>query len=116
MDEAVDDTEWLRELSVTDKGKIESTIDNVCIILRHDLELKDCYYYDEFKDRMTICGDLPWQSFESRRPASSLSRQPSETLDSNDCQGRSPHIVMRTRRAAFCVTLLIWCVSTFTVN
>lgn len=66
MDEAVDDTEWLRELSVTDKGKIESTIDNVCIILRHDLELKDCYYYDEFKDRMTICGDLPWQSFESR--------------------------------------------------
>lgn len=66
MDEDVDDTEWLRELTVTDKGKIESTIDNVCIILRHDLELKDTYYYDEFKDRMTVCGDLPWQALASR--------------------------------------------------
>ena len=55
MDEDVDDTEWLRELTVTDKGKIESTIDNVCIILRHDEALKDRYYYDEFKDRMTVC-------------------------------------------------------------
>ena len=61
LDEDVDDTDWLHELTVTDKGKIEATIANVCVILRHDPELKGKYYYDEFKDRMTVCGDLPWQ-------------------------------------------------------
>lgn len=66
LDEDVDDTDWLHELSVTDKGKIEATIANVCVILRHDPELKDKYYYDEFKDRMTVCGDLPWQQLAAR--------------------------------------------------
>lgn len=66
LDEDVDDTDWLHELSVTDKGKIEATIANVCVILRHDPELKGKYYYDEFKDRMTVCGDLPWQQLAAR--------------------------------------------------
>ena len=66
LDEDVDDTDWLHELTVTDKGKIEATIANVCVILRHDPELKGKYYYDEFKDRMTVCGDLPWQALSAR--------------------------------------------------
>lgn len=61
-----DNPEWLRECSLTDKGRIEATIDNVCIILRHDPALKERYYYDEFKDRMTVCGDLPWQALAAR--------------------------------------------------
>lgn len=66
IDEDDETADWLRELTVTDKGKIEATIDNICIILRNDPELKGQYFYDEFKERMTVCGDLPWQKYAAR--------------------------------------------------
>ena len=61
-----DDTEWLKTLSVSSKGKIESTISNALVILLHDPQLKDRYFYDEFKERPTVCGDLPWQPYAAR--------------------------------------------------
>lgn len=41
LDENTDDVDWVRELTMTDKGKIEPTIDNICMILRYDSVLKD---------------------------------------------------------------------------
>lgn len=61
-----EDSDWLHELDVTDKGKIENTIDNVCVILRHDPALKGAYCYDAFRERMTVIGDLPWQKLADR--------------------------------------------------
>lgn len=66
LNEDADSVDWIRELTATDKGKIEATIDNICIILRHDPMLKGRYYYDDFKDRMTVCGDFPWQRLDTR--------------------------------------------------
>ena len=66
IDENDEEAEWLHEIQRTDKGKIENTIENACIILRHDAELKSSYYYDEFRERMTVAGDLPWQKLSAR--------------------------------------------------
>lgn len=61
-----EDTEWLAQLTMTPKGKVESTIDNAFIIMTHDPELRNRYYYDEFKERPVVCGDLPWIKFCNR--------------------------------------------------
>lgn len=66
IDEDDEEADWLRLLTVSDKGRIEATIENVRIILRNDPELKGQYFYDEFKERMTVCGDLPWQKLADR--------------------------------------------------
>jgi len=65
FDEGVD-TDWLEKLKLSSKGKIEPTIDNALVIIRNDPQLKDAYYYDEFRDRPVVCGDLPWMPFEKR--------------------------------------------------
>jgi predicted P-loop ATPase len=61
-----EDTDWLEQLTVNSKGKIEATIDNAYIILLHDPSLRGNYYYDEFRERPAVCGDLPWIKAESR--------------------------------------------------
>lgn len=65
-DVSEDQTEWLHELSVSAKGTIEATIDNARIVLLHDPELKGNFFYDEFKERPVVCGDLPWEALERR--------------------------------------------------
>lgn len=54
------DTEWLKLLSMTPKGKVEATIDNAFIIITHDPELCGNFYFDEFRERPVVCGDMPW--------------------------------------------------------
>ena len=61
-----EDTEWLAQLSMTPKGKVEPTIDNTFIIITHDPEVCGKYYFDEFRDRPVVCGDLPWIKFCDR--------------------------------------------------
>lgn len=61
-----EDTDWLEKLTMTAKGKIESTIDNALIILLNDPELRGKYYYDEFRERPVVGGNFPWQALESR--------------------------------------------------
>uniref|UniRef100_A0AAU8AWF1 Virulence associated protein E n=1 Tax=Dulem virus 37 TaxID=3145755 RepID=A0AAU8AWF1_9CAUD len=61
-----EDTEWLKRLSMTAKGKVEATIDNAFIIIMHDPELRGKYYFDEFRERPVVCGDLPWISLSDR--------------------------------------------------
>lgn len=61
-----EDTEWLAQLSMTPKGKVEPTIDNAFIIITHDPELRGKFYFDEFRERSVVCGDMPWISLEDR--------------------------------------------------
>lgn len=60
------DTDWLQNLTVTGKGAFEATIDNACQIMLHDPEIIGRYYYDDFRERPIVSGDLPWQPFETR--------------------------------------------------
>lgn len=59
-------TEWLKQLELTTKGLVAPTIDNLVIILKNDPRLADHYYYDLFKDRPVVCGDLPWAKLKDR--------------------------------------------------
>lgn len=61
-----EDTKWLKELEITAKGQIASTIKNVVLILSHDLRLTEAFYFDAFKERPIVSGDLPWVSLKDR--------------------------------------------------
>lgn len=61
-----EDTAWLEKLTISAKGKVESTIDNALVILLHDPELRGKYHFDEFRERPVVSGDLPWQALERR--------------------------------------------------
>ena len=61
-----EDTEWLAQLSMTPKGKVEATIDNAFIIITHDPEICGKFYFDEFRERPVVCGDMPWIKLTDR--------------------------------------------------
>lgn len=61
-----DETEWLKLMTVSARGDFEATIDNACLVMLHDPELKDEYFYDEFRERPIVSGDLPWQQLGER--------------------------------------------------
>ena len=65
-DEGEEDMSWTRNLTLTKTGKCEATIENVRIIMENDRRLKGRYFYDTFKERMTVCGDLPWIKLSAR--------------------------------------------------
>ena len=60
------DTEWLRELDYDNKGNLRSTIDNAVIILENDPRIKGKLVYNEFSNRATVVGKLPWSDEEKR--------------------------------------------------
>lgn len=66
MEAGDEDTEWLKELSVNKGGQIDATVDNITIILANDPTLRGRFYYDEFRDRPVVSGDLPWIAFDKR--------------------------------------------------
>lgn len=68
-DEPEEDTEWLKLLELTGKGGIANTIDNVVVILTHDPRFADRFYFDEFKEKPIVSGDLPWIAFDRRLSA-----------------------------------------------
>lgn len=51
---------WLAQLTRDDRGVIESTGANVKVILMNDPNLKDKVAIDEFSQRLTVRGELPW--------------------------------------------------------
>ena len=60
-------TDWIYLLEVNQKtNKPASTINNVYLILTHDPRLTGKYYFDEFKERPVVCGDLPWEPLAAR--------------------------------------------------
>ena len=81
-----EDTDWLQQLSVSAKGKIESTIDNALVILLHDPALRGKYYFDEFRERPVVCEDLPWQQ---------LAHRPSDCWTDSDDAGLRRHLEKR---------------------
>lgn len=66
-DESEDaDTDWLSKMTMNSKGDFAATIDNAYLIMLNDPNLKGKYYYDAFKERPIVCGDLPWEKFAMR--------------------------------------------------
>lgn len=61
-----EETDWLKELTASAKGTFEATIDNASLVLLHDPELRGRYYYDEFRERPVVSGDLPWEKLAKR--------------------------------------------------
>lgn len=61
-----DATAWLKRLELTSRGEIASTVENVRIILENDPKLANSFYFDRFKNRPVVCGDLPWVRYRDR--------------------------------------------------
>ena len=61
-----EDTDWLSALTMNTKGRIEATIENALTIITHDPDVAGRFYYDEFRTRPAVCGDMPWQPFAER--------------------------------------------------
>lgn len=53
--------DWMKNLSVDSKGNYTSSIDNIYLIIKNDLGLKDSLYFDEFEGRLIASRDLPWR-------------------------------------------------------
>ena len=60
FDDPDEDYDWVGQLTCNKNGKFDNTINNVQLIMEHDAGLRGKYFYDTFKERMTVCGDLPW--------------------------------------------------------
>lgn len=58
-DNAFDDS-WLQKLEYDKKGDLRNTIDNAVIILENDPRIKGKLVYNEFSNRATVVGKLPW--------------------------------------------------------
>ncbi|WP_313758532.1 virulence-associated E family protein [Tissierella sp.] len=58
------DTEWLKSLDYDNKGNLRNTIDNAVIILENDPRIKGKLIYNEFSNRATVVGKLPWSNKE----------------------------------------------------
>ena len=66
-DDEDETNDWIYLLELNSKtGTPLATIDNVFIILTHDPRIKNSYYFDEFKERPIVSGDLPWESYAAR--------------------------------------------------
>ncbi|MDD3400727.1 MAG: virulence-associated E family protein [Eubacteriales bacterium] len=65
-DPASDNTQWLQQLKLTQKGAVCPTIDNVVLILQNDPNLRGKYAFDDFRERPIVRGDLPWKARRDR--------------------------------------------------
>ena len=61
-----EDAEWLKKLDYDKKGKLKNTIDNAVIILENDPRIKGKLVYNEFTNRATVVGKLPWSDEVNR--------------------------------------------------
>lgn len=66
FDNPDEDYDWVGQLTCNKNGKFDNTINNVQLIMEHDAGLRGKYFYDTFKERMTVCGDLPWCKLADR--------------------------------------------------
>lgn len=61
------DDNWKEQLTVTQNGTYQKTINNLVLILMHDPNLKDKIVTDEFAGCGLALGSLPWNQDEARR-------------------------------------------------
>lgn len=66
FDDPDEDYDWVGQLTCNKNGRFDNTINNVQLIMEHDAGLRGKYFYDTFKERMTVCGDLPWCKLADR--------------------------------------------------
>lgn len=66
FDDPDENYDWVGQLTCNKNGKFDNTINNVQLIMEHDAGLRGKYFYDTFKERMTVCGDLPWCKLADR--------------------------------------------------
>lgn len=64
--EADIDTEWVKELTYTEQGKLRSTISNFLAIIENEPLLKGKIAYNEFSNRAVVLGKLPWRSKDNK--------------------------------------------------
>jgi predicted P-loop ATPase len=60
------DTEWLKELTYTEQGKLRSTISNFLLIIENEPLLKNKIAYNEFSNRAVVIGRLPWRNKDNK--------------------------------------------------
>lgn len=53
-----DDGEWLQQLTLTEKGTIEPTVENIVVILRNDPRFKGVCRYNELRGQMVLVKDF----------------------------------------------------------
>lgn len=58
---------WKKDLELSDKGGIRSSIGNVRLILEHDPALRGCIAWDEMDMLLSVKRDLPWREVSDRR-------------------------------------------------
>ncbi len=59
-------TDWLKELTYTEQGKLRSTISNFLLIIENEPLLKSKIAYNEFSNRAVVIGKLPWRSEDNK--------------------------------------------------
>jgi predicted P-loop ATPase len=60
------DTEWLKELTYTEQGKLRSTISNFLLIIENEPLIKGKIAYNEFSNRAVVIGQLPWRNKDNK--------------------------------------------------
>lgn len=65
-EEGADDG-WQAELEVNKRGLVESTLSNICIILRNDVGcIKGRVCFEVFRQQIVVYGELPWERTEGK--------------------------------------------------
>lgn len=67
-EETPKDSSWVAKLKIDSKGKFESSIDNVRIILERDPRLVGKIGFDEFYLRPVVIGKVPWREKSDPSP------------------------------------------------
>lgn len=68
----IEDDEWMRLLTFDANGNFKKTTENIMIILRNDISLKDHFIYDEFACRALVRGSVPWDRENMERVLSDI--------------------------------------------
>lgn len=55
-----DELDWVASLTRSESGKIEPTIENICLILRNDPQIKGKIRYNSLAERIETTGTLYW--------------------------------------------------------
>lgn len=67
MTDDAPDPDWYQQLKRTGDGAYAKTINNVLLILEGDPSLRGKVQYDEFSNRVSVLGGLPWDSSKNTR-------------------------------------------------
>lgn len=68
--EGIDDDDpdaWKKNLELSEKGGVRSSIGNIRLILENDPALKGCIAWDEMDNMIAVRKDLPWRKVDGRR-------------------------------------------------